>query len=806
MAEPRYVCIHGHFYQPPRENPWLEAVEVQDSAAPDHDWNERITRECYAPNTRSRIMDGEGRIVHLLNNYAWMSFNFGPTLLSWMEEHAPNVLRGIVEADRVSRERYGGHGNALAQVYNHVIMPLASPRDKVTQVRWGVADFQHRFGRDPEGMWLAETAADTPTLEVLAEAGIRFTVLSPAQAKQWRRLGAETWEELPGGIDPSRAYLCRLPSGRTINLFFYDGNISRQVAFERLLNRGEEFLSRLMNGFDERRGHPQLMHIATDGESYGHHHPFGDMALAYVLDQFSRHPEVKLTNYGEFLERYPPEWEVEIHEQSAWSCAHGVERWRSNCGCRMRGDWHQEWRAPLRQALDRLKERLDTLFAALGRQCFADPWAVRDAYIEVILDRKEETVRAFFTQHGYPDLDDSLIRDGLRLLEMQRHGMLMFTSCGWFFDEVSGLETTQCLRYAGRALQLARQFGRDFEEEFVGLLEKAPSNIPFFNSGRGVWEQLIRPWQVDLDRVVAHYAISLIYRPYQAHDHVYCYEMEALDQEVVARGSNHVAIGRLRIRSQLTWDHAETDFALIHYGGLDFFTVLRDAASAADYEGFKKQFLDAYRKDSLADVTALVTSEFKGEVHRLDDLFKEEQRRVIGIVLHDRFEDYQRAFERLANQDEDLLNRLGRLGYPVPKPFFSAASAYLDHHLRESLGELENGGSLAPLRALVERGRAWGYQPERELLARTVIEALQRLLQQTGPDSDLHALIERAGLVLDAAGLLGLSLNLWRVQNHLLEAYARLENESALTPSVRDAMVQLADKLNINHSLLGWRP
>jgi hypothetical protein len=530
------------------------------------------------------------------------------------------------------------------------------------------------------------------------------------------------------------------------------------------------------------------------------------MALAYVLDQFTRHPDVKLTNYGEFLERHPPEWEVEIHEKSAWSCGHGVERWRSNCGCRMRGDWQQLWRAPLREALDQLKDRLDALFSTRGRQFFPEPWAARDAYVDVVLDRREDTVRAFFRKHGYADLDDTLLRDGLRLLEMQRHGMLMFTSCGWFFDEISGLETTQCLRYAGRALQLARHFDRDYEPEFAQALERAPSNLHVFGSGRGVWEQLIQPWQVDLDRVVAHYAISLIYRPYQAHDHVYCYELEATDQETAARGSNHVAIGRLRVRSRLTWDQAETDFALIHYGGLDFYTVLRPATRAQDYEGFKKLFLQAYRKGSLADVTALATSEFQGAVHRLDDLFKEEQRRVIGIALHDRIEDYQRSLERLSNQDEDLLNRLGRLGYPIPKPFLVAASAYLDHHLREELAALETGGSLASLRALCERGRAWGYQPERELLARTLAESLQRLLAQVGPDKDLTLLRERAGLLLDAAALLGLPLNLWQAQNQLIDAFARLENERALDEFTREAFAQLADKLNVGHRLLGWRP
>ncbi len=328
MSHPRYICIHGHFYQPPRENPWLAVVEVQDSAAPFHDWNERISHECYAPNTRARLLDGQGRIINLLNNYAWISFNFGPTLLQWMADSAPEALLGIVEADRLSQERRRGHGNALAQVYNHMILPLASYRDKQTQVLWGIADFRHRFGREPEGMWLAETAVDIKSLEALAEAGIHFTILAPRQARRWRKIGEKNWNEISGGIDPSRAYLCRLPSGRSIALFFYDGIVSQQVAFERLLDHGDRFLERLYNGFDARREHAQLMHIATDGESYGHHHAHGDMALAYVLQRLSQDPEVRLTNYGEFLELHPPDWEVEIHEKSSWSCVHGVERWQ----------------------------------------------------------------------------------------------------------------------------------------------------------------------------------------------------------------------------------------------------------------------------------------------------------------------------------------------------------------------------------------------------------------------------------------------------------------------------------------------
>jgi hypothetical protein len=483
------------------------------------------------------------------------------------------------------------------------------------------------------------------------------------------------------------------------------------------------------------------------------------MALAYVLNRLRHHPDIRLTNCGEYLERHPPEWEAEIWENSSWSCAHGVERWRANCGCKIRGDWHQEWRGPLRQALDHLKGRLDVLFATRSRECFPDPWVARDAYIQVILDRSEENVRRFFRQHGYPDLDDLLIRDGLWLLEMQRHTLLMYTSCGWFFDEISGLETTQCLRYAACAIQLATHFGRDYEEEFVRLLEKAPSNLPAFQNGRGVWEQLIRPSRVDLDRVLAHHAISLIYRPRQMSIRVYCYDLESLDQEVLNRGANRVTVGRLRVRSRMTWNQAETNFVVIHYGGLDFYTVLRRERSPEEYETFKRRLLETYRTGSLADVTARVVKEFEGQVRRLDDLFVEEQRRVISIVLQERFEDYQRSFERLANQDEDLLNRLEHLHYPVPKPLQAAASAYLDAHLREEIASLETDGSLERIRHLLERGQTWGYQPERELLGKSLADTLHRTLQGIGSHPHVPEVIARAGTLLDAAALLGISLD-----------------------------------------------
>lgn len=483
-----HVCIHAHFYQPPRENPWLEEVEPEPSASPYHDWNERITAECYAPNGAARITDSDGRIGSIRNNYASISFNFGPTLLAWMELKAPASYAAILEADSESMERFDGHGSALAQPYNHMIMPLATARDRRTQVEWGVADFRHRFGRDPEGMWLPETAVDLDTLEDLADSGIRFTVLAPHQAARVRPRGGEWQDAGPEGPNTTVAYRQILPSGREMALFFYDGPTSRAVAFEKLLDDGGTLAARLLETVGARDdGGAGLVHIATDGETYGHHHGHGDMALAVALGRIEREPGVRLSNYALYLAEHPPEHDVQICEDTAWSCAHGVERWRSDCGCSTGGeaDWNQAWRAPLRDSLDGLSDDLARVFEEKGRAVLDDPWAARDAYIEVVLGSdadREAFLDAWSTRGG--DEDHAL---ALRLLEMQRCAMLMFTSCGWFFNDLAGIETRQILLYAARALDLADSVGAtDVREPFLTLLSEARGNGPDARSGREV--------------------------------------------------------------------------------------------------------------------------------------------------------------------------------------------------------------------------------------------------------------------------------------------------------------------------------
>ena len=498
-----YMCIHGHFYQPPRENPWTEHVDVQESAFPYRDWNERIAVECYAPNLAARILDGEGGVQERVNNYSKMSFNFGPTLLSWLERRRPDIYGAILQADRMSIRQFAGHGAALAQVYNHMIMPLASNRDKYTQAYWGIRDFQHRFGRKPAGMWLPETAVDTETLEVLVQLGIRFTVLAPRQAGKVRNLShSGEWHDVTAErINPTTAYLCRLPSGGEINLFFYDGAISSEIAFGDLLENGDSLEQALLQASPKGEA-PSLVHVATDGETFGHHHRFGEMALARCLDLLESDSVADLTNYAKYLEDHPPIHTAQIVEGSSWSCDHGVGRWSSHCGCNQGSNpgWTQAWRGPLREAMDQMRDRLLPFYEEEAGKYLSEPWSARNDYIDVVLDRSAQSLETFFVQHSCRALSVGDKTSVLRLLEVQRNALLAYTSCGWFFDEISGIETIQVMRYASRALQLAADWlGAAPESEYIALLQQAPSNA--YRDGADVYSRFVEPARIDGWRV-----------------------------------------------------------------------------------------------------------------------------------------------------------------------------------------------------------------------------------------------------------------------------------------------------------------
>jgi alpha-amylase/alpha-mannosidase (GH57 family) len=492
----QYVCIHGHFYQPPRENPWTGRIDRQSSAFPYHDWNERILHECYRPNMEAELLDERRGVVKYFNNYEWIGFNFGPTLLWWLSVHAPEVYDCIIESDKKSVKRLGGHGNAIAQVYNHIILPLASARDKETQVVWGIKDFKKHFGRKPEGMWLAETAVDTETLCVMADYGIYFTILSPKQANSVRTFGQSDWRDVSNGrIDPSKPYVCNLPNRKKMVIFFYDMSISGAVAFERILHDGELFLKRIKGGFNKRRTWNQVVTLATDGETYGHHYRYGEKALAYVLNKIRGIRRWELINHGAYLEMCPPDTEVSIIENSSWSCAHGVGRWCEDCGCSSGGKprWHQRWRAPLREALNWLKDSLDDIFERATDKLLRDPWDARNHYCDIFVEPLlPERLHNFFDRHARKPLTAKELMVALQALEMQRFGLYMFTSCGWFFSDISGIETVQNLLYAARTIQLAGAVApqRILEPFFIEKLSKAQSNRRKFKNGGEIYKNI----------------------------------------------------------------------------------------------------------------------------------------------------------------------------------------------------------------------------------------------------------------------------------------------------------------------------
>ncbi len=540
MSDPAHsVVLHGHFYQPPREDPWFDEVEQEPSAAPYHDWNQRIERECYRAVVAARIAGADGRIAGIMNTLAWISFNVGPTLCEWLEREARPTYEAILEADRLSRARLGGQGNAIAMPYHHVILPLASRRDKVTEVRWGIADFRRRFGRDPVGMWLPETAVDDETLDVLAAEGMRFTVLAPHQVAK-----------VPGDGSPG---LYRTNGGRTIALFVYDGPISHDVAFGGLLRDAATWAERL-TAAGASGAMPRLRTVATDGETYGHHHRFGEMALAAVLSQLGGRADVRVENFASFLERHPAREPVTLVAPSSWSCPHGVERWRSDCGCKLAPErpTQQAWRGPLREGLEQLAARLHAVFERDGWELLGDPWAARDAYGPVA-GAGHDAIAQFTTNwvaergtarpgpERNPASEPRIIR-ARELLELERDTLRMFTSCGWFFDDVAGIETAQILKYAAHAIELAGAGSSALSAELLERLARARSNDLGLGTGREVYQRAVRKSAPAAARAAAAYVAVRALAP-EARLEARCF-IARDDQDLVTL--THCRTGRVR--------------------------------------------------------------------------------------------------------------------------------------------------------------------------------------------------------------------------------------------------------------------
>jgi alpha-amylase/alpha-mannosidase (GH57 family) len=799
----RCICIHAHFYQPPRENPWLEAVERQDSAYPYHDWNERITAECYAPNGASRILDDRDYIRQIVNNYGRISFNFGPTLLSWLEEKSPETYKCILDSDRESQKRFSGHGCAIAQAYNHIILPLANARDKFTQTLWGIRDFERRFGRAPEGIWLPETAADIPTLETLAEHGIKFTILAPNQAGRVRKIGGRSWKDVSGGrIDPSRAYLAKLPSGKKINLFFYDGPISQAVAFEKLLNCGQQFSRRLKSGFSDKRDWPQLMHIATDGETYGHHHKHGEMALAYALDCIDADPEIQLSNYGEFLEKFPPTHEVQIIENTSWSCAHGVERWRSDCSCNSgREGWNQAWRGPLRAALDHLRDRAAELYEQKAVEVLRDPWMARNDYIDVILDRSPETLWLFFEKHSHHQLSAEETTAALKLLEMQRHAMLMYTSCGWFFDELSGIETVQVMQYAGRVVQLAQETGGvNLEPEFLDRLAAAKSNLPEFGDGATIYNRWIKPAFVDLCKVGAHFAIASMFDA----DHVvpqYCYDIKTIDSYHADSGIAKLALGRTHVTSRITRESLEVDFAAIYLGDQDLQSGVHPVNQSEDYAGLVAGTMTEFSAGDFAEALQWLDEHFGELRYSLKSLFKDEQKRILDMVLSRTLQEAESKYHEIYEKHGSLLRFLKEMNQPVPEVLRLTAEFVLNSDL---LHTFENDPvDFVRIAMLLEMAKREGVQLDEVGIGYAASNSLTRLMKRLQQKPHDMELLDRANVLTSLFPMTPFTVDCWHAQNIYYSIFKNslpeiASRDNAALRMWRERFLALGEKLKIS--------
>lgn len=800
----KFICIHGHFYQPPRENAWLEEIEIQPSAYPYHDWNERITEECYAPNLHSRILNEEQNIIDIVNNYTKISFNFGPTLLSWMEQHSPDTYEGILEADKKSLVLYEGHGSAIAQVYNHIIMPLASRQDKETQILWGLFDFKQRFGRDAKGMWLAETAVDTETLELLAKHGVEFTILAPGQAKKFRKKGEEVWKE---GIDSNLHYTCNLPSGKTITLFFYDGDRSQGVAFKGLLDDGKAFAEHLISGFTDNNSEPsQLVHIATDGESYGHHHKNGDMALAYCLRYIENNELATITNYAYYLSKFPPTHEAEIHENSSWSCAHGVERWRSDCGCHTGGEegWNQAWRTPLRTALDNLRDQLNHVFESETSAYLKDPWGARNRYIQVIFNRTKASIDNFLAKELIKPLDRILTTKVIRLLEMQRHAQLMFTSCGWFFNELSGIETVQILQYASRAIQLAESESEAvLEEGFLDDLSQAESNLKDMGNGRTIYERFIKPYRLTLTQVGMHYAVASLFANNPKSLTILNYNCESTKFERMIAGIQRLAVGTTHVNSKVTLSQKEFSFVVLYLGQHHLIGGTTQTLSNQEFEDIASRLKAAFSISNIAEVTDLIKENFSQHHFSFFQMFKDEQLKMLNQVLTQSEDQAYESYRKLYDINYNLLNVMHHENLQIPTIMKKNIELVVNTELKD-LVEADDF-NMEKFNNLIAEVIKWEVQLDRALINKQLQLKLEGMIETFKQHPGDRSVLELLKMTITGMRKIDLDPNLINVQNDIFQLSRELLNGS-LRIDNKDAILQLvteiATLINIDLSII----
>jgi len=763
MGDVRLV-VHGHFYQPPRENPWTEEIAAEPSAAPFHDWNERITAECYRPNGWARVIDERGHVTDIVNNYAHLSFSIGPTLMSWLEHNASDVYERVRAADRES-------GGAIAQAYNHMILPLADERDIRTQVRWGMADFEHRFGRRAAGLWLPETAVNDDVLRILVEEGVRFTILAPGQAVAVRALDgahAADWVDVSdGSITAGAPHRWFHPDDRDryLDIVFYDGSISHDLAFGLTGLSSQELVRRVRGAAGD--GSPVV--VATDGETFGHHHKFAERALSYAFAHEAPAAGVRVLSAAALVDDYAPTHEVKVRE-SSWSCVHGVGRWREDCGCSTGGqpEWNQAWRAPLRRALDVLRARSADVFDGRGGAVLRDPWAARDAYIDVVLGRT--SIDAFLADHRGPEPDDVV---ALSLLEAQRHALLMYTSCGWFFNDLAGIETVQVLRYAARLSDLLDEIGEPVPvDEFLDTLAQAKSNDPQEGDGREVWERHVVPTRVDAERVVAHLALVRVLEREGPAAAIGPFDVISHEGALVERGPLVGAGGRVTLEHRRTRRRTDHVYAVVHMGGLEVFGATRRPDPERDDTLFGEVAYAVESGASVPNVLRLLAEGVGPREFGLESALPDAADELVDSAARQLTERFAATYEQLYADHRPRLNALARAGYPLPPELRAPAEFALARRLESEIARAVDDPSADSFRTaqdLVREARQLGLplaSPRAaEIMSRTVLTAVERVLEEPTDDRVRSAL----GL-LRLTRDLGLGINVERAQELVFDA------------------------------------
>ncbi len=716
MSE-RLFIFHGHFYQPPRENPWTGLVSREQSAAPNHDWNQRVDQECYRPNAYGRVLDEKQLVAEIVNNYQFISFNVGPTLVRWLKKHDPLTLERMVAADRKSAEANGGHGNAIAQAYNHMILPLANRRDRTTQISWGLAAFKDQFERDAEALWLPETAANHEVLDELIEQGMRFVILSPRQAARIRPLGTKRWKDLSGAkIDCSQPYLYhhRDGSGRGITVFFYDGPLAHEVAFGDALNETSRFTQHVFEATRKTDAGP-LVHLATDGESAGHHHAWGDRVLSHALTRVLPKEGYRVTNYGYALDVCPPSWEVELDlggegEGSSWSCEHGVSRWIRDCGCSVshKQGWNQGWRTYLRRAADVLRDEARPYFEAEAGKLFHDPWSARDDYIRVLLHPSREYCHALLSEHGRGELTDEERVRALSLLEMQHQLMLQYTSCGWFFDDIGGLESRQVLRYSARAIDLWTELGGEPPASaFLEELTQAKSNLAQVGNGTELFRGIVTSDTVDPRQILVH-ALLRTDEGQRVRGGAGEWNWEVSTRERQEREGCLLHTGRVAVQLSQTQRTFFGAVAVLEKGDLDLQAHVALNMSEEDFGAAGRRLGGAFAE---AREAAVLEDEFNDLKFNSESLLRGGGRELLAPLIERSYENFQRSLSRLHHDHQYLLAGVERLGLDEENLLSELARISLDAALSESLWRVlssRTDGALEELKKSAELARSCG--------------------------------------------------------------------------------------------------